>query len=403
MSAKIAVGVDIGSQFIKVIVSEAGDNAKTKPKIIGIGIRESKGIRHGYITNIEELIPELKRALLEAEKTSGYKITEAQLGVGGIGLSGAIFSSSINLPEKENEVTKADIEKIKEECEINIPEQYRMNRDILHAVPLQYKIDGKIVLGKPIGMRGNKLELKMLFITCLSQHLEDFVEALGACGVAVADVAASPLASSLSALSKTQQIAGCVLINIGAETVCVSVFENGTPISLETFPIGGNDITNDIALGLKISIEDAERVKMARPETVPYPRKKLEEIIGARLSDIFELVEAHLKKIGRNGLLPAGAILIGSGSNVPHIEELAKSYLKLPAKKACMKFDGESKYPVKEGSFAVAYGLTILGLHSKSGGGKGGIFGGSAMRKSFISRIKEISRELWQHIRKFLP
>jgi cell division protein FtsA len=122
----------------------------------------------------------------------------------------------------------------------------------------------------------------------------------------------------------------CILANIGAETVSIVVFENNIPISLEVFPIGSVDITHDIALGLKIPLDDAERIKLGSDTGVSVSRKKLEEIIDARLSDIFELIENHLKKIGRNGLLPAGIIMIGGGSGTPNIEEVAKATLKLP-------------------------------------------------------------------------
>ena len=166
-------------------------------------------------------------------------------------------------------------------------------------------------------------------------------------------------------LNKTQKIAGCVLANIGSETVSVVVFENGQPISLEVFPIGGTDITNDIALGLKIPIEEAENLKINDGEAHDYPRKKLEEIILARLSDIFELIESHLKKIGRSGLLPAGIILTGGTSGVSTIEDLAKATLKLPSKLGSLNFNTSLKNcQIKDSSWSVAYGLCIWGLSS---------------------------------------
>lgn len=396
MSQTISVGVDIGTNSIKIIVTESSDpHTKNKPKIIGVGYAESKGLRHGYINNIDEAVLSIKTALAQAEKSSGFKITKVYLAVGGIGLSSGIFSSAIALPEIDTEVNNSELKKVSEECENSLPKSFLLNREILHAIPIQYKLDGKTVLGKINGMQGQKLEVKTLFVTCLSQHIRDMIEALGVCGVSVEDVMASPLASSLVTLSKNQQVAGCALINIGAETVSVCVFENSTPISLEVFPIGGNDITNDIALGLKISLEEAERVKNSRPETVPYPRKKLDEIVTARLSDIFELVEAHLKKIGRNGLLPAGVLLTGGAACGSHTEELAKSYLKLPAKRIGIKFEGESKNQIKDGSWSVAYGLCVLG--GNDGSSKGlSMYG---VRNMFYST----KNSLWSWIKKILP
>ena len=225
---------------------------------------------------------------------------------------------------------------------------------ILHTIPLGYKIDGKKVLVRPHGMKGGILEVRTLFVTCLEQHLEDLVSAVEAAGVRVDDVIAAPIAESSVALSKLQKKAGCVLANIGAETVSISVFEEGIPVSLQVFPIGSTDITNDIALGLKVPLEEAERIKKFRDEG--NLKRKVDEIIEARLSDIFELIEAHLRKIGKNGLLPAGIILTGGGAIIGAIEDLAKSSLRLPAKVATPR-------DIRDLSWSIAYGLCLLGLN----------------------------------------
>jgi cell division protein FtsA len=191
------------------------------------------------------------------------------------------------------------------------------------------------------------------------------IEAVEEAGISVQDVMASPIAASLVTLTKSQKIAGCVLANIGAETVSIAVFENNIPVSLEVFPIGSTDITNDIALGLKVPLEEAEQIKIGAITGASYPRKKLEEIVSARLSDIFELIEAHLKKIGRNGLLPAGIILTGGGSSLSGIEDMAKASLRLPSRLANLNLGLADKQGTRESSWAVSYGLCILGLHAE--------------------------------------
>jgi cell division protein FtsA len=206
-----------------------------------------------------------------------------------------------------------------------------------------------------------KLEARTLFITCIEQHLSDMIQAVGDAEVEVEDVMAGPLAASLITLSKTQKIAGCVLATIGAESVSIVTFENNIPISLETFPIGSTDITHDIALGLKITLEEAEMLKNGGTPTFSYSKKKLEEIIDARLTDIFELIEGHLKKIGRNGLLPAGIIMTGGGANIESIGEIAKLTLRLPAKIASFPFEADGR-GYSNNVWATAYGLCILGF-----------------------------------------
>ena len=175
-------------------------------------------------------------------------------------------------------------------------------------------------------------------------------------------IMASPIAASFVTITKRQKTAGCVLANIGAETLSIAVFENNIPISLQVFPIGGSEITNDIALGLKIPIEEAEQLKLGRVLN-HYPKKKLEDIVEARLSDIFELIEAHLKKIGKSGLLAGGIVITGGSSAIPIIEELAKTSLKIPSKIATPDFAKNTKQQIKDNKFSVAYGLCIMGLN----------------------------------------
>lgn len=368
MSKNTSVGIDIGSYQIKVVVSEAvKEKEKTSPKIIGVGYAESRGLRHGYILNQEEVAGSLRSAIAEAEKSSGVKIRKAFVSIGGVGLSGVTSNGTIIISRADYEITDLDVRKVTEASLAEIPKAVSVNRKVMHTIPIQFKVDGKIIYGRPTGMKGTKLEVKTLFITCLENHFNDLVETLGETGVEVEDVVAAPIAASLVTLSKTQKIAGCVLANIGSETVSIAVFENSIPISIEVFPFGGNDITNDIALGLKIPLEEAEDLKRGAIIGITYPRKKLEEIIAARLSDIFELIEAHLKKIGRNGLLPAGIVLTGGSSGIETMEDLAKAVLRLPSRTASVNF-GENKTQVKDASWSVAFGLCILGLNEEDQG-----------------------------------
>ncbi len=260
----------------------------------------------------------------------------------------------------DSEISHIDTEKAMNDSEERIQEKI-VNRKILHAIPLHYTIDGQPVYGRPHGMKGTKLEVESLFITCFEQHLNDLVEAIESTGIAVDDVMASPLAGSLVMLTKAQKRAGCVLANIGAETVSIVVFENGIPISLKVFPIGSTDITNDIALGLKIPLEEAEKLKRGHISSASYSKRRLEEIVSARLSDIFELIDAHLKKIKRDGLLPAGIIITGGGSGITTIQDLARASLRLPSRIATL--DPGQNGKVKDASWAVAYGLCIWGIN----------------------------------------
>jgi cell division protein FtsA len=364
MAQKISVGIDIGTYQVKIMVAGAerqGDHMVVK--IIGTGFAESKGLRHGYIINQTDVMAALRHAIGQAEKSSGVRIKNAYLSVGGIGLSSITTTGSVAVSRADSEVTDLDIEKAIDAARQAVPQSFSLNRRIIHTIPVQYRIDGKPVLGsKPVGMKASKVEAKVLLVTVLENHLYDLQQAVEDTGAEVLQVIAAPLAASLVTLTKAQKIAGSVLANIGAETVSVVVFENNIPISLETFQIGSNDITNDIALGLKIPLEEAERIKLGAITGAAFSKKKLDDIIEARLSDILDLVNTHLKKIGRGGLLPAGIILTGGGSGIAILEELAKAALNLPSRTASMNWSGGMREPIKDASWSVVYGLCRIGL-----------------------------------------
>ena len=291
----------------------------------------------------------------------------------------------------DQEVTETDIEQAILVAEESISSALIQNRKIIYSIPTGFKLNGKNVLGRTLGLKGVKLETKVLFISCIEPHLDDLVDAIEEAGVEVIDVVASPIAASFLTLSKSQKIAGCVLANIGAETVSIVVFDNNIPISLEVFPIGGNDITNDIALGLKISLEEAEAIKLGGITATSYSRKKLEEIISARLGDVFELIEVHLKKIGKAGLLPAGIIITGGSSSIGTIEDLARSYLKLPSRVASLNI-GDGKFQIKDSSWSVAYGLCVMGNLPDE-----------EERLGLRKHSQNIFKNIWQTLKQFLP
>lgn len=367
MARNIITGIDVGSYYVKVVIATTKDRTERgMPKVIGAAMAESRGLRHGYVTNLRDVALAIKKAVAAAEEKAGIKVKKAFIGISGIGLSATTVNSFVMTSRADAEITDLDLSKLREQSEKDIPTAMSANRRIIYEIPLQYKIDGFPSLGSPKGMKGNKVDMKTLFITCLDHHVADLVSAVNEAGIEVEDIMAAPIAAGFVTLSKSQKVAGCVLANIGAETVSIAVFENNIPTSLEVFPIGSTDITNDIALGLKVPLEEAEQIKVGAITGSSYPRKKLEEIIQARLSDIFELIEAHLKKINRNGLLPAGIIITGGGSGLASIDDIAKASLKLPSRIGTIGVI-DSKNTFKDATWAVAYGLCIWGVNADEG------------------------------------
>ncbi len=359
MAQHYVTGIDVGTFQVKVVIATDTKDAKGVPQIIGTGYAESRGLRNGYIINETDVIRSVRNAVAQAEKASGVKVKHAYISMGGIGLDEIHSRGEAITSRADSVITQVDIDKAVQASEESIQDKIP-NRKIIHAIPLNFTVDGEKVHGRPHELKGTKLEVDVLFITAFEQHLNDLVSAIESIGIKVDDVMASPLAGSLVMLTKAQKRAGCVLANIGAETVSIVVFENNTPVSLKVFPIGSNDITNDIALGLKITLDEAEKIKRGGMSSTPYSKKKLDEIISARLTDIFELIDSHLKKIKRDGLLPAGIILTGGGSGITTVQDLARVSLRLPSKIAML--DPGQNGKVRDASWAVGYGLCIWGM-----------------------------------------
>jgi cell division protein FtsA len=396
----IITGIDIGTHSVRVVIAE-WKKGEPLPHIIGTGISESRGLRHGYTVNLNEATRNIRSAIKNAEKISGTKVERAFISAGGIGLEGISAIGATMVSHVSGEVTDIDIAKAIESSESNLREL--QNKRIIHTIPISYRLDGKEVLGRPQGMRGVKLEVKILFITAFAQHLSDIILAVEEAGIEIEDIFPAPLAAGYVTLTRHQKTAGCVLANIGSETVSVVVFENNIPVSLKVFPIGSTDITNDIALGLKISLDEAENIKLgSTPPELRHQKRKLDDIIIARLSDIFELIEHHLKKIGRNGLLPAGIIITGGGSSIHSITELAKGTLRIPSRIGYPTYGKESGVSNEDSVFSgevknlpawtVAYGLCILGFTSEK-----------EEKESWKHAIKNFGKKMVEFFKQFLP
>ncbi|MCC6323417.1 cell division protein FtsA [Candidatus Nomurabacteria bacterium] len=355
MKRKISCGIDVGTNAVRVVVLAYEKNSET-PILIGRGFAPSNGMRLGYIINPSLIKESIKVAISQAESTSGIQIKKVYLSIGGIGLSSILGTGSAIISRADNEITNLDLQNSLSEAEENLN---LINKKIIQTIPLQYKLDGKEIHGRPEGMRGVKLETKALFISITKQHIEDLVTAIAECGIEVKNVVAGPIAESIMLLSEKQKMAGCALLNIGSETTTLAIYEDGLLISLQSFHIGGMDITKDIALGFKISLDDAENIKNGAI-IGDYPKKRLDEIIDARLGDIFELVENHLKKIKRSGLLPAGVIISGGGSKINSIEQVGKQYLRLPISFGHQNDIINSKFKIKDNFWYTALGLALM-------------------------------------------
>ncbi|MBP6881192.1 MAG: cell division protein FtsA [Candidatus Pacebacteria bacterium] len=389
MAEHIITGIDVGTFHVKVAIARLPKKGSPnmKPEIIGTGLSESRGLKNGYIVQEADVSRSIKSAIAQAEKNAGVVIKRAHVAIGSIGIE-EIYSHGEIIPSRaDSEIVTTDLEKVMQDSEDRILDHIP-NRRILHPIPLRYLIDGTEVLGRPQGLKGTKLEVDSLFITTFEQHVNDLISVIEGLGIYVEDIIASPLAASFVMLSKAQKRAGCVLTNIGAETTSIVVFEDGTPISMKIFPVGSNDITNDLALGLRIPLEDAEKIKRGAMTSATFSKKKVDEIVHERLRGIYILIDIHLKKIKRDGLLPAGVILTGGGANVSGAVEVAKAALQLPARIATLDIGKSTR--VRDVSWAIAYGLCMWGASDTE-------------ETSAIGIVKHTRRNILSWFSQFLP
>ena len=351
---KIYTGIDIGTYHVKVVIAGAPASPDVPMQILGTGTATSKGMRHGYIIDQEEATRSIREAVGRAAAAAKVQVKSARIAVGGVSLDEIRSTSEISLAPSGGIVTATILSKLKSESEKRASAKLA-NRTVIHAIPLEYRLDGTKVLGSPEGLQGTKLAVDTLLIATLTQHHDDLIGAVEKANIEVEDVMASPLAASLVTLTKSQKTAGVVLANIGAETLSVIVFDNDIPISLKMFPIGSSDITNSIALSFQIPLPEAESLKRGGVTGSDIPPKKMETIITARIKEMFTLIDVHLKSIKRQRLLPAGIVITGGGSGIMNANDIARAVLKLPAQTGSVGFMNRASSV--DATWAVAYGL----------------------------------------------
>ncbi len=386
MARSFIVGIDLGSAVTKTVVLSArnGENAE----ILAAVSVPTRGVRHGYILNIPAAADSIRRSIALAEQEAGIQIKRAYFSIGGISLASETAIGGAIISKSDGEVTAFDIKTAMASAEESLALK---NKKIIFNTPVGWKVDGKEILGKPDGAHGVKLEVKMFYVTCLSQHLDDLVSAAAEADIEVLDIIPSPIAASHIALSERQRAVGVILVNIGAETVSIAIFENNTLIGLSVLPIGSTDITNDIALGFRIPLEEAESIKTGNIMSTTYPKRKVDEIVEARFSDIFELVDGYLKKIKRSGLLPAGVVITGGGSGHGLVEGLARNMLRLPSRIGNGDSLSHIKGPTRDSTWFVAFGLGMIARE------------GNTDKHSHVSSGNKAKGFVKEFLRQFLP
>lgn len=348
----VITGIDIGTTTTTTVVARPEKGGKFR--ILGIGTSPSAGVRRGAVVDAEAAASALRRSVHEASRASGTTVRSAVVGVGGAHLNAFSVRGAIAVSRADGEVTDDDVRRVVHAAEGLIPRN--PNREVIHLIPREYTVDGEGGIRDPVGMAGMKLEVEALVVDGSKAALANLVKCCELAGMEIEDWVASTLAASEILLTAKQKELGVMLLDLGAGASDFAVFEEGALLDMGSFPIGGDRITADIAIGFRIPVAVAEAIKMRHASAVPeivrgkretiqladfttatrdeFHLSDLTNIIGARLADIFELSTKALKRVGRAGLLPGGVVLAGGVADIPGIADLARRELKLPVEVA---------------------------------------------------------------------
>lgn len=384
MSKHTITSIDIGSFTTNVVTLVREDKT---PRLAARASVPTKGVEHGHIISPEDTFNSVKRAISMVEQKLGEKIHEVVISASGTGLESDFKTISTIVTLGSGEVSMLDIDNSIEKAEAKARAQ---NRKIIESVATSYILDGKKVIGSPVGMKGKKLETTVFFIDFPSTTIEHFENICDKLDVELVDVIPSTLACSCVSLSDIERKVGSVLVDIGSDTTEVLVYEHDRPLLLTSLEYGARDITNALALGLKITVEEAESVKLGNMPKESFNDEKAQAIIKKALTKLFKDINKELASISRKQLLPAGIILSGGGALTTGIEELAKDILCIPARKGAPKSVGKlSKHDNGEYDipWSVAYGLAILGLERRRSGMYGAFGNAGEKMKGFLRKF----------------
>lgn len=342
-------GIDIGTTKVTVVVGEAGEDGT--PRLCGIGSVPCKGMRKGLLVNLESVCKAVRVAVDEAEAMAGTEIGSAFISIAGAHIRSFNCRGGVNVSGRDGEVIDDDIQRVLNAAQtISIPQ----DREIFHILPQEYTLDGQRGIKHPIGMAGHRLLANVHVVTGASGTIQNIIACVNRAGIEVADIVLGQIASADAALLPDERELGALLIDIGGGTTDVVVFEKDMIWHTSVLPAGGDNFTNDIAVGLRTPIPDAERIKIqygcastdvvGSNETIEVPsvggrkgrvlsRQVLCEILEPRAEEIFSLVAEDVKNGGFEQILRSGAVLTGGGSLLDGIVEVAEKALDMPVRR----------------------------------------------------------------------
>lgn len=375
----IIVGLDLGTTKVCAIVGEVKEDGGVD--IIGIGISPSLGLKKGVVVNIDSTVESVKKAVHDAELMAGVQIDSVYVGISGSHIKGINSRGVVAI--KNREVCQTDVARVIDAAKaVNIP----MDQQILHVLPQEFIIDDQDGIKEPLGMFGVRLEAKVHIITGGVTSIQNIIKSCSRAGLKVNDLVLQPLASSNAVLTQEERDLGVVVMDIGGGTTDTALFLEGSLWHTEVLPIGGNHLTNDIAIGLRTPASEAEKIKikygcalssLVKPEEgldVPsvggrpprqLSRQILAEIIEPRVEELFGMVQQRLKKTGFEDMFASGIVLTGGTALMEGIQEAAERFLGLPIRRGTPKNIGGLMDVVNSPIYATGVGLVLYGSQNQ--------------------------------------
>lgn len=390
--SRIIAGIELGSSKVATVIAQVQVNPttlETSVSVVGVAASESKGIRKGQIVDIEEAVEATISSVEAAERMAGYNLESAFVALGGAHLHSQNSHGVVAVSDPDGEISPDDIERVVEAASaISLPQ----SREIIHVLPRGFIVDGEAGVKDPVGMSGVRLEVETHIITAAAAAIKNLNKALNEVGVEIERLVFSGLAGAYSSLSSTEKELGCALVDIGGGTTSIAAFIDGALAYSGVIPIGARNVTNDLAIGLRVSLESAEKIKIALSEEFEKKMKvKTEEdadqfdlaelgvgeakkvskktlvegIIRPRLNEIFTMVRIELEKADIINRIPSGVVVSGGGAETVGVTDSAKRMLSLPVRIGKPKGVGGLIDDIIDPAFSVPVGLILYGAHQQ--------------------------------------
>ena len=378
---ELIVGLDIGTTKVACLVGELTDDGID---IIGVGTQPCAGLKKGVVVNIDATVSAIQKAVEEAEHMAGVEITQVYAGIAGAHIKA--FHSEGVVAIRDREVRPGDIERVIEAAKaVSIPQ----DREILHVVPQEFSIDNQDGIKEPLGMSGVRLEARVHIVTAASASAQNIVKCCTRCNLQVQDLVLEPLATAEAVLTSDEKELGVALLDIGGGTSDLVIYNEGALVHTIVLPIGGHQLTNDIAVGLRTPMAEAERLKhrhgcalpalLSEDETIEVPsiggrpprilpRTVLSDILQPRVDEIFTLVREEIDRCGLSETLASGLVVTGGSTILHGLPELAEQVLGMPVRRGIPHGVGGLSEIVRSPIYATAVGLVRYGVRQLDGG-----------------------------------